>query len=557
MTASYQPPWWRRTTVYHIYPRSFADTNGDGIGDLAGVIDKLDYLQDLGVETLWLSPFFASPQADFGYDISDYLTVAPEFGSLDDVTRLIDGVHTRGMKIVFDMVLNHTSEHHPWFVESRSSRHSKKRDWYIWRDGREPHGKAPPNNWQCMLGGSGWRYDASTDQWHWTSFLPFQPDLNYRNPEVQEAMLDTVRHWLARGVDGFRLDIFNAIYKDSAFEDNPFSLRPLPTEDNPHGFFQNHLHTIDHPDTLSFARKLRSVIDEFQSPPRFVVGEVFGSPKAVRRYCGDHADGLNLVFLFKTMRTEVTSSALRDLVEEFERVFPEPYLPTWVFSNHDRPRMLHRLGGDVRKAKLLCMLQLTARGVPFIYYGEEIGMRHAPIPLTRGQDPLAQRNRQVPQPLARLLSKRGLLLNRDECRLPMQWDAGPHGGFTGAEAQPWLPVHRDAAHVNVEYQTADPTSIFHTYRSLLGLRKNSLALQEGRLQLRSSGKVPADVLAYRRIHGKEVVDVFLNASERHVKLDLGDPDGRSMYSSRVSGLRPATRSYRMEPFEGIMLLATP
>jgi alpha-glucosidase len=237
--ATNDTPWWKQTTVYQIYPRSFADGNGDGIGDLHGILGKLDYLHALGVETLWLSPFFASPQADFGYDISDHFSIAPEYGSLEECTRLIDEVHARGMKIVFDMVLNHTSNQHPWFLESRRARSSPRRDDYIWRDGRLPRGGAPPNNWRSMLGGSGWHYDESTEQWYWASFLPFQPDLNYRNPEVKRAMLDVVRHWLARGVDGLRLDIFNAIYKDASFADNPFSLRPVPSEDNPHGFFQH------------------------------------------------------------------------------------------------------------------------------------------------------------------------------------------------------------------------------------------------------------------------------------------------------------------------------
>ena len=251
MSNTPEVPWWKQTTVYQIYPRSFADSNGDGIGDLGGVIGRLDYLQTLGVETLWLSPFYSSPQADFGYDISDHFDVSPEYGSLADVTRLIREVHARGMKIVFDMVLNHTSDQHPWFLASRSARTSPERSFYLWRKGRLPGGAAPPNNWRSMLGGSGWHHDAATDEWYWATFLPFQPDLDYRNPEVKKAMLDVVRHWLAAGVDGLRLDIFNAIYKDASFADNPFSFRPFPTEDNPNGFFQRHLHTIDHPDTIA------------------------------------------------------------------------------------------------------------------------------------------------------------------------------------------------------------------------------------------------------------------------------------------------------------------
>jgi alpha-glucosidase len=302
MNAPRDVPWWKRTTTYQIYPRSFADANGDGIGDLRGIIGKLDYLQTLGVETLWLSPFFESPQTDFGYDITNHHAIAPEYGSLDDCRELIADVHARGMKIVFDMVLNHTSAEHPWFVASRSSRDHPMRDFYIWREGRRPHGKAPPNNWRSMLGGSGWRYDPHTEEWYFASFLGFQPDLNYRNPRVKAAMLEVVRHWLGEGVDGFRLDIFNAIFKDESFRDNPFSWRPVPSEDNPHGFFQRQRHTIDHPDTIAFARELRGVVDEFCDPPRFLVGEVFGDASTLRRYCGEAAEGLHLVFLFKAMQ---------------------------------------------------------------------------------------------------------------------------------------------------------------------------------------------------------------------------------------------------------------
>ena len=345
--------WWKSTTVYQIYPRSFADSNGDGIGDLQGIIDRLPYLERLGVETLWISPFYKSPQADFGYDISDHFDVAPEYGKLEDAQRLIDAIHARGMKIVFDMVLNHTSDQHAWFQSSRASRSSDKRDWYIWQDGRKPAGKAPPNNWKSMIGGSGWHYDATTEQWYWASFLPFQPDLNYRNPLVKEAMLGVVRYWLDRGVDGMRLDVFNAIYKDVSFADNPFLMRLIPSETNPHGFFQRNVHTIDHPDTFAFARELRKVIDQHQEPTRFLVGEVFGDPASLRRYCGEDADGLNLVFLFKAMRTRCTARSVRQLISEVEASFPDPFLPTYVFGNHDRPRFIHRLGNHPGKAKLM------------------------------------------------------------------------------------------------------------------------------------------------------------------------------------------------------------
>jgi oligo-1,6-glucosidase/alpha-glucosidase len=551
-------PWWKRTTVYQIYPRSFADANGDGIGDLMGIVERLDYLHALGVETLWISPFFQSPQADFGYDISDHFGVAPEYGSLDDVRRLVDETHARGMKIVFDMVLNHTSEHHPWFLESRRSRTNPRRDWYLWREGRKPGGAAPPNNWKSMLGGRGWHYDEASGEWYWASFLPFQPDLNYRNPEVKSAMLGVVRHWLAQGVDGLRLDIFNAIYKDASFDDNPFSLRPVPSEDNPHGFFQRYHHTLDHPDTLAFARELRAVADEFTAPPRFLVGEVFGDAEMLRRYCGEDADGLHMVFLFKAMKTRFAGRAVRSLIEEFERAFPEPFTPTYVFGNHDRPRFIHRLGECQHKAKLLATMQLTVRGVPFIYYGEEIGMEHHEIPLHEGRDPIASRFRFMPQWLARGLKRFGILLNRDECRLPMQWHHGPNAGFSPGHAEPWLPVHPKAGENNVAAQERDPESLLNCYRNLLALRRRSDALAAGKLEMHDAARLPREVVGYRRVHGEgaaqEAVDVFLNFGDSPVQLDLRGHEGRTVVSNRRGEASAAAADHPLGPYEGVLVL---
>jgi oligo-1,6-glucosidase/alpha-glucosidase len=552
-------PWWKRTTVYQLYPRSFADHDGDGIGDLPGIIGRLDYLRDLGVETIWLSPFFESPQADFGYDISDHLAIAPEYGTLEDVKRLIDELHARGMKIVFDMVLNHTSNQNPWFLESASSRESPKRDWYIWRDGRGPGGRKPPNNWRSMVGGSGWHWHEPTGQWYWASFLPFQPDLNYRNPVVKKAMLDVVRHWLRLGVDGLRLDIFNALFKDASFADNPFSFRPVPSERNPHGFFQRHTHTIDHPDTIAFAAELRKVVDEFDDPPRFLVGEVFGDPTTLRRYCGEEANALHLVFLFESLRTAFRGPAVRSLIEQFERAFPEPFSPTYVFGNHDRPRFIHRLGEHRDKAKLIAALQLTVRGVPFVYYGEEIGMSHHEIPLHEGLDPVAARYRFVPQWLANFLRKHGILLNRDECRLPMQWDSGPNAGFAPASATPWLPMHPRSRENNVAAQERDPESLLRCYKSLLSLRREHVALQVGSLELLSARRLPPDVVGYRRSFGegrsRDTVDVLLNFGRKEVEIDIPDHEQRAVYSNRRGETRPAQAVYKLAPYEGVALLA--
>lgn len=549
--------WWKHTTVYQIYPRSFADSNGDGIGDLRGIIERLPYLQDLGVETLWLSPFYDSPQADFGYDIRDHFNVSPEYGTLAETHELIEAVHRHDMKIVFDMVMNHTSDQHSWFLDSRRARDNEKRDWYIWRDGRGKHGKKPPNNWRSMLGNNGWHYDAATEQWYWASFLSFQPDLNYRHPAVKQAMLDVVRHWLGHGVDGLRLDIFNAIFKDASFANNPWSHRPIPSADNPHGFFQHNAHTIDHPDTLAFARELRQVVDRFQDPPRFLVGEVFGDPVTLRRYCGEDADGLHMVFLFKTLRMRFASRSVRALIAEIEQAFPEPFTPTYVFGNHDRSRLLHRLSGHTRKAKLFATLQLTVRGVPFIYYGEEIGMEHYEIPLVHGLDPVAIRHRHIPQWLARRMAKVGLLLNRDECRSPMQWHAGEHAGFAAGHAKPWLSLHPRASEINVETQQNDPESLLSAYRGLLQLRRQCRALSAGTLELLSERELPDGVVAYRRAlseHGvASVVHVYLNFSSRQVPLKLPLLAGLSMFSNARASTSTFTGQHTLAPFEGVVL----
>jgi oligo-1,6-glucosidase/alpha-glucosidase len=548
-------PWWKQTTVYQIYPRSFADSNGDGIGDLGGVIDRLDYLHALGVETLWLSPFYTSPQADFGYDISDHFAISPEYGSLADVARLIHEVHARGMKIVFDMVLNHTSDQHPWFLASRSAEGDPKRAYYLWRKGRKPGGKAPPNNWRSMLGGSGWHYDQATDAWYWASFLPFQPDLNYRNPEVKQAMLDVVRHWLGAGVDGLRLDIFNAIYKDASFADNPFSCRPFPTEDNPNGFFQRHVNTIDHPDTLAFARELRAVVDTFVDPPRFLIGEVFGNAETLRHYCGDNADGLHLVFLFQTLRTPFSAGGVRSLLRELEGAFPAPYMPTYVFGNHDRPRSMHRLGDSQEKAKLLAALQLTVRAVPFIYYGEEIGMGHHDIPLELGLDPVAARFGFVPQWLASFVRRYGILMNRDECRTPMQWHHGANAGFSHEDSTPWLPVHPGHPEVNVAMQDADADSLLGCYRRLLAIRRARPALHAGTLELIEPAGLPRGVVAYRRAHEGDAIDVYLNFSSRPRRLDLRGARERLLFSTRHGELCVPEADHLLAPYEAVLLAA--
>ncbi len=548
-------PWWHRTTVYHIYPRSFKDANGDGIGDLRGIAEELGYLQDLGVETLFISSFFQSPQQDLGYDITDHLGIAPEYGSREDVRRLFDAIHARGMKVVLDIVLNHTSAQHPWFLASRSLRQHPMRDFYIWRAGRRPRGAQPPNNWRSVLGSSGWHYDEATEQWYFASFLPFEPDLNYRHPEVRARMLDVVRGWLTAGADGLRLDLFHALHKDLSFADNPFSFRPVPSPDNPDGFFQRSRHTLNHPDTLAFACELRRVVDEFSDPPRFLVGEVFGDMPTLRRYCGEQHDGLHLVFLSKSLTTRFSAGSFRDLIREFEAYFPKPLQPTWVFGNHDRPRLIERLGGDSEKAKLLAALQLTARGVPVIYYGDELGLPHHELPLEGSLDPVAAHFRFVPRWLHAILRKRGILLNRDSCRSPMPWHAGRHAGFSSPNvARTWLPIHPASSQINVASQERHPSSLLACYRRLLALRRGSNALSVGRLELGDLARNSDDVLYYRRIHehggAREVVHVVLNFSGREQAFELATPVAELRSNLRDKALASAVR--RMQPFEALI-----
>ncbi len=511
LTAQNQE-WWRNAAVYQIYPRSYQDSNGDGIGDLEGIISRLDYIKSMGFTAIWVSPFFASPQADFGYDISDYRDCAPEYCTYATIIKLIEEVHRRDMYIIFDMVMNHTSNQHPWFLESRGSKSSPKRDWYVWREGK---GNKPPTNWQSMIGGNGWQYDTLTKEWYWASFLPFQPDLNYHNPEVRQAMLDNVRFWLDNGVDGFRLDIFNALFEDNQFRDNPFGWAILPNESNPDGFFQHMEHTIDHPGNFAFAKELRAVLDGYANPPRYLVGEVFGDAKVLKQYIGEQRDGLHTVFLFEMLAFKFNASYFRQLIGKLEAEFPYPFDPTWVFGNHDRKRSISRMGNDVRKAKLLALLQMTVRGVAFTYMGEEIGMKQARIPLKHAQDSLAVRYRWLPQFLVNMAPES---LNRDECRTPMQWDGTAHAGFCPPNAQPWLPITAGYATTNVAHQEQDPNSLLQVYRKLLHLRQSQPAFASPYLELMPENALPPNVLGYYRGQGEERVLILLNFNAKAVDL---------------------------------------
>ena len=482
------PPWWHGTSVYQVYPRSFADSDGDGIGDLRGIIDRLDHIVDLGVQTIWVSPFFPSPQEDFGYDITDYTGVSQEYGELSDAEELIGTAHDRGLRVMFDLVLNHTSDQHPWFLRSKGSRDNPKADWYIWSDGRGRDGRRPPNNWRSALEvNSAWQWCPERGQFYMATFLPFQPDLNYRNPEVKEAMFATVRFWLERGVDGFRLDIFGQVMKDPGLRDNPFG--PHMATGFPRAWRRQF--TENTADNIEFAKELHAVCAEYGD--RILLGEVFGAPEVLREY---HADGtdLDLVFLFDFLLHRYDATWFADTIRRFEEAFPPPMQPTYVLENHDRSRTMDRVGGDPAKAAVLAVILLSVRGVPTVYMGQEIGMSNTYIPLDDALDPVASRFfRRLPEFVNRRLRER---LNRDEVRTPMQWDDGPNAGFCPPGVRPWLPVNPDYPTVNVAAQAGDPESLLALYQELFEQRRRSAALSHGTLDLIDG--LPSGVLGFRR-----------------------------------------------------------
>ncbi len=448
--------WWQRGVIYQIYPRSFCDSNGDGIGDLRGVIRKAEYLEWLGVDAVWLSPIYPSPMADFGYDVEDYTGIHPVFGTWRDFDELTDALHRRGMRLILDFVPNHTSDRHPWFVESRSSKTNPRRDWYIWRDPAEDGG--PPNNWLSVFGGSAWEWDAATDQYYYHAYLKQQPDLNWRNPEVRSAVHQAMRFWLNRGVDGFRMDVIWHLVKDARFRSNP------PNPDYHPGLWPSRrflsTYTTDRPEVHDIIAEMRRVVDEYDD--RLLIGEIYLPVERLVAYYGTGGTGLHLPFNFQLVEQPWKADTVARAVDTYERALPDYGWPNWVLGNHDKPRIASRAGDA--QARVAALLLLTLRGTPTLYYGDEIGMKNVPIPIDRTQDPW---ERGMP----------GFGVGRDPVRTPMQWDSSPWAGFTTGE--PWLPVSSDYGTVNVEAQREDPASLLRLYRRLIHLRREEPVLVLG------------------------------------------------------------------------------
>jgi alpha-glucosidase len=480
--------WWQRGIVYQIYPRSFQDGNGDGIGDLDGIRARLDHLVALGVDAVWISPIFPSPMADFGYDVSDFTGIDPMFGDLAGFDRLLAAAHARGLKVILDYVPNHSSNRHKWFIESRASRSNPRRDWYIWRDAAADGG--PPNNWESEFGGSAWTWDAATGQYYYHAFLKQQPDLNWRNREVRAAMLDVLRFWLDRGVDGFRVDAIHHLIEDERLRDNPPDPEWRPGQ--PPARRLARIYTTDRDEVHDAIAAMRAVADSYDAD-HVLIGEASLPIARLMAYYGaPAARGFHLPFNFHLIKTPWRPDAVAALIEEYETSLDPDNWPNWVLGNHDRARVASRIGAA--QARVAAMLLLTLRGTPTIYQGEEIGMTDVPIPPDRVQDPW---EKNVP----------GLGLGRDPQRTPMQWDASAHAGFSTEE--PWLPLAADHTHVNVAAQAADPRSMFSLYRALIALRRREPALSVGvHVKARAAGAV----LEIQRFHAGRWVVVALNFS---------------------------------------------
>jgi alpha-glucosidase len=513
--------WWKRAVIYEVYPRSFQDSNGDGIGDLRGILDRLDYLVDLGVDALWIAPIYPSPMADFGYDVADYYDIDPIFGNMSDFDLLLEQVHRRRLRLILDFVPNHTSEQHPWFLQSRSSRDNARRDWYIWRD--------EPNNWTSNFGGSAWEFDELTGQYYYHSFLKQQPDLNWRNPAVKAAMFDVLRFWLRKGVDGFRVDVMWLIIKDDQFRDNPPNPGYHAGQSSNNRFLP--FYNANRPEVHAIVAEMRSLIDEFSN--RVLIGEIYLPVAQLMTYYGIDLKGANLPFNFHLLQCAWSADAIAQTIGDYYRALPDGAWPNWVLGNHDQPRIASRIGSQ--QARVAAMLLLTLPGTLTLYYGEEIGMTNVPIAPEQVQDP-AEKN------------EPGIGQGRDPERTPMCWDGSQRAGFT--TGLPWLPLGKDSRSINVDVQQRDSASILMLYKKLIALRRSHPTLVSGKL---GELQVEKNMLRFRR-SGVEEVEVILNMTREEISVQT--PSARLLVGTRVDREMDSAGTLTLHPGEGVALLLT-
>ena len=521
--------WWQRGIIYQIYPLSFQDTNGDGKGDLSGIRLRLDYLAWLGVDAIWISPIYPSPMKDCGYDISDYRGIAPEFGTLADFDGLIGDAHERGIRVILDFVPNHTSDQHPWFVESRASRGNPKRDWYIWRDPAPDGGS--PNNWMSNFGGPAWTLDPRTGQCYYHAFLKEQPDLNWRNPEVRAAMYDALRFWLDRGVDGFRVDVLWHLMKDPQFRDNPPNPDYRPGEPSVRQVLERY--SADQPEIFALIAEMRQVVNAY--PDRVLIGEIYLPLERLVAYYGTGASGVHLPFNFHLILAPWTAHDVGAIIDEYERLVPPGEWPNWVLGNHDQRRIASRVGSQ--QARIAAMLLLTLRGTPTLYYGDEIGMEDAVIPLEAARDSWSR-------------TEPGIGAGRDPQRTPMQWNGSPNAGFSSGA--PWLPTHPKAGACNVDALSRDPHSMLSLYRQLVQLRRSRECLVGGTQRLVPA---PAKALVYERAHAGERLLIALNFGDEDCTLEAR---GEVLVSTHLDRIAERVASQlRLRANEGIILQLAP
>jgi alpha-glucosidase len=503
--------WWKNAVIYQIYPRSFQDSNGDGTGDLRGIIRRLPYLAELGVDAVWLSPIFPSPMADFGYDVANYVDIDPVFGTLADFDELVARCHAADIRVLLDLVPNHTSDQHPWFMASRSSRDSPRRNWYLWQNPGSTG--AEPNNWLSEFGGSAWAFDPATGQYYYHAFLKQQPDLNWRNPEVRQAIYDVMRFWLRRGVDGFRVDVLWHLIKDDRLRDNPANPNFKPGMPPHHALLP--LYTTDRPEMEEVVAQMRRVVDEFDD--RLLIGEIYLPIEKVVKYYGRDLDGVHLPFNFSLLSAAWNGETIAGLVKDYEAALPPEGWPNWVLGNHDRPRIAGRVGRE--QARVAAMLLFTLRGTATVYYGDEIGMSEVAIPADRVRDPF-QKN--LPN----------LNVGRDGSRTPMQWSDLPYAGFS--EAEPWLPVAPDFPRKNVEAERDDSRSMLNLYHRLIALRRSRRALTAGSYRPIVSNP---NLLAFVRERDNDRVIIALNLGNQPAKFATENLAGEILISSYLDRTR--------------------
>jgi alpha-glucosidase len=497
-------PWWRGAVTYQIYPRSFMDTNGDGVGDLPGIVDKLDYVASLGVDAIWISPFFRSPMADFGYDIADYREVDPLFGTNDDFDRLLAKAHALGLKVMIDQVLSHTSMEHAWFKESRESRNNSKADWYVWADAKADG--TPPNNWLSLFGGCAWQWEPRRGQYYLHNFLTSQPDLNYHNPDVRRAVLDEVKFWLDKGVNGLRLDAINFCFHDRELRDNP----PKPEEkrvgrgfspDNPYAF-QYHYYNNTQPENIAFLEELRALMDQYEDVA--AIGEISSEDSLATTAEYTSGNRLHMGYSFELLTDDFSAEYIRGTVRNLEAQMLEGW-PCWAISNHDVSRVLSRWGNghaSPKLANLLSAMVCSLRGSVCVYQGEELGLTEADVPFESLQDPYG-------------ITFWPTFKGRDGCRTPMPWNGGINAGFSVGD--PWLPVPAEHRALAVTLQDATPDSTLNGFRHFMAWRKTQPALRWGSIQFIDT---PEPVLAFTRKHGDDTLLVAFNLSKTPVQLPL-------------------------------------